>query len=544
MPPRRVASRAASRPGGFRHYGRVSLTGVPDSRPIRDRLDSTAVHGPLSRRLPGADSVWWLALVSAAFTLVQLASVPLRLPLGTDEVIYATQVSAHVPTAWFDPARARGVPLLIAPVTAITNSGAALRLYLAVLSGLALFGALMVWRRLRPTWVLALAGLVFGGLWVVQYYGPRAAPDLWVGLGAVATLGYFLRLWPPGLEGHPPTARGEAREAQARRREARVALAGLGTCLALVTLMRPGDAVWLALPLAGATLVVRRWRHWPALVAIAGGLVAGGLEWVIEAYARFGGFFERLHAAAAEQAGFGLHAGILAQLRSLNGPVQCRPCTVPLQYPALSLWWFALPVLAICGVLAARQSGRLSSSALPALCGLSVAVQYLFLIGYAAPRFLIPAYALLSLPVADALAWLLTGLRHRALRVMAQGLVGISLVLQLVGQHVVLVNQVASTMVFHSTFERIAADLRRHDVRPPCLVNGYQAIPIAFYAGCASAPSPSQVGTSVAIAIMQHRGVPAAPGYGLTWTRERLSVEGKRLVVYLAHIPQSKRGPN
>ena len=39
------------------------------------------------------------------------------------------------------------------------------------------------------------------------------------------------------------------------------------------------------------------------------------------------------------------------------------------------------------------------------MCGLCVAAQYLFMINYAAPRFLLPAYALLAVPAADGLAF-------------------------------------------------------------------------------------------------------------------------------------------
>ena len=51
----------------------------------------------------------------------------------------------------------------------------------------------------------------------------------------------------------------------------------------------------------------------------------------------------------------------------------------------------------------------LDSALLPAACGLCVAAQYLFMIDYAAPRFLLPAYALLAIPAADGLAFLVTG---------------------------------------------------------------------------------------------------------------------------------------
>ena len=50
----------------------------------------------------------------------------------------------------------------------------------------------------------------------------------------------------------------------------------------------------------------------------------------------------------------------------------------------------------------------LGSALLPAVCGLCLAAQYLFIINYAAPRFLLPAYALLAIPAADGLAFLVT----------------------------------------------------------------------------------------------------------------------------------------
>ena len=113
--------------------------------------------------------------------------------LSWDEAVYVSQVSGHAPAAWFDPARARGVPLLVAPVAALTSSVTALRVYLSVACGLGLTVALWTWRRLRPAWVLGLAGVLFGGLWVAQYYGPQAMPDMWSALGGLAAVGCFLR---------------------------------------------------------------------------------------------------------------------------------------------------------------------------------------------------------------------------------------------------------------------------------------------------------------------------------------------------------------
>ncbi len=373
----------------------------------RQRLRQT---GPdrIRRRVPAAQSLWWIAAVSAAFAAAQLVFVAPHLGLSWDETVYVSQVSGHAPAAYFDPARARGIPLLVAPVTLLTSSGIALRAYLSVASGLGLFLALPAWRRLRPAWVLALAGLCFGGLWTAQYYGPQAMPDLWVSLCALAAVGLFLQAAArltsgsvgTGGPASPVRAAGPAGQPAQR---ALGALAGLGAAMALAALIRPGDAVFLGAALLAAAIAVPAWRRWQLVAATAAGLVAGGAEWVVEAYLRFGGPLQRLHAAGAEQGGFGLHLGLWDELRALNGPTLCRPCTVGWRQPELSLWWLALPVLVIAGIIAARQAGRLGSALLPASCGLCLALQYLFLIGYAAPRFLLPTYALAALPVADAL---------------------------------------------------------------------------------------------------------------------------------------------
>src|SRR5579859_6222503 len=116
---------------------------------------------------------WWLAAAGAALTAAQLLFVSPRMGLSWDEVVYVSQTSSHAPAAYFDAARSRGIPLLVMPVELLTSSVAVLRVYLSLASGLGLFLALLPWRRLRPAWVLALAGLMFGGLWAAQYWGPQ-----------------------------------------------------------------------------------------------------------------------------------------------------------------------------------------------------------------------------------------------------------------------------------------------------------------------------------------------------------------------------------
>jgi hypothetical protein len=471
---------------------------------------------PAGRRMPAADSAWWLALVAAAFAAAQLIFVVPRLGLSWDEVVYLSQVSMHAPAAFFDPARARGIPVLVAPVALLTSSVLALRVYLALASGLALFLALLTWRALRPAWVLALAGVAFGSLWVALYYGPQAMPDEWVGFAALAAAGFFARTG-PGLS--------------------RRCLAGLAGCVAAAALIRPGDAVFLAGGLVLAVLTVPVWRRWQLIAAIAAGLAAGGAEWIAEAYLRFGGPLQRLHAAGAEQGGFGLHLAIWDEFRSVNGPTLCRPCTVGVRYPAISLWWLALPVIVTLGVLAARRAGRLRSSLLAAGCGLCLAFQYLFLISYAAPRFLLPAYALLAIPVADALAWMLTQARPDYLP-LARYAVCVALVAQIVIQQLVLAHQVSEKVTFFGDYQRIAADLHRLGVRPPCLVKGEQDIPVAYYAGCGSAAAvpAAPAGPERVVALeYPHAGRPA---YARGWRAHRLPGIRTPSLRFVAYLPR------
>jgi hypothetical protein len=385
--------------------------------------------------------------------------------LGWDETVYVSQVSGHAPAAFFSAPRARGISVVVAPVAALTTSTVALRVYLALLSGAGLFAALWVWRRLRPASELALAGVLFAGLWITLFYGPQAMPNLWVALGALAAVGFFLRA--------------------VTDRSDRVAPIGLGLCVAFVVLLRPADGFWLGLPLAAAVLFVPAWRR-PALLAVlAAGLAVGGAQWVIEAYVRYGGVAARLRTSSDVEGGMGWHLAFGYQLRSLGGDTLCRPCDVPWRHKAVSLWWFALPLLVAGGLVVAARARRLRGELLPVVCGLSLGVQYLFLIDYAAPRFLLPTYALLALPVAGFLRWVATagGPRPRPLPALlvATGLAG-----HLAVQQVVLNHVVNTAVAAHDGYAQVAADLHRLGVRPPCLLTGANDVPIAYYAGCSS----------------------------------------------------------
>jgi hypothetical protein len=422
------------------------------------------------RRTPasGPGVSWWrrgdrlIAAVAGAFTLAQLLLVRPGLGLGWDEKVYVSQVAAQAPPAFFSAPRARGVSLLVAPVVSWSTSTELLRVYLALLSGLGLYLALRGWRGLFPDRVLAAAGALFASLWVTLFYGPQAMPNLWVALGGLACVGCVLR-------------------ARADRGD-RAARWGVAAGAALMAWMRPTDAVWLALPL----LVLAAARHRRVALPLLAGLATGVGQWVIEAYASYGGLAQRLSDASRIQGGLGRHLAVDDQLRSLAGRTLCRPCTAAVPHPAVTAWWFVLPLLAAAGLVVAVRARRTLPTLLPLACATTAAVPYLFMIGYAAPRFLLPAYALLAIPVADALCRLVTRPDGRLRRIVAP-LVALALAGHLAVQYAVLDRTVDRATADHREWARIAAHLHRLGVRPPCLLTGDEAIPVAYYTGCSSA---------------------------------------------------------
>ncbi|MEV5933442.1 hypothetical protein AB0L56_12000 [Streptomyces sp. NPDC052079] len=469
-----------------------------------------------------------LAVLAAVFTLTQLALVRPVLGLGWDEIVYISQVTSHHPAAFFSAPRSRGVSLLVAPVASWSESTVLLRVYLALLSGVGLHLAFHAWRGLFPTRVLVTAGAVFASLWVTLFYGPQAMPNYWVAVGALIAVGGFLRhradLGPVAKV--PSAGRTTGPSPQAPASGGPLWAVAAGT--ALMALMRPTDALWVAVPLL---VVALAGRHRRSLLALAGGLAAGGAPWVIEAYTAFGGLGERLAEASRIQGGLGRHIAVDDQLRSLGGRALCRPCTGAMPHPVITLWWFVLPLLAILGLVLAVRARRTLRTLLPLACATTAAFPYLFMIEYAAPRFLQPAYALLAIPVADALWHLVTAPRGRW-RTTARTLVALALAGHLTVQLTVLVYTVDRNIDSRRDWARTADALHRLGVRPPCLITGREAIPVGYYTGCSSgATSGNNENTTAAEILRTADRIPVAtltapggtpPGYARPWPAHRI----------------------
>ncbi|WP_351225924.1 hypothetical protein [Streptomyces sp. NPDC002133] len=478
----------------------------PVSPPVSKPLD---VEASRPRRAPSR-TLLWPAGLAVVFTVTQLALVVPGSGLGWDETVYVSQVGGNAPPAFFSAPRARGISYLVAPVAGVTASTTAIRVFLALLSGGVLLVALWVWRKVVPTPVLTGAGALFAGLWITLFYGPRVMPNLWCAFGALIAVGWFLRA-----------------TADTAGRRCRASLAGLGAAVLAVTLLRPADGVGLAVPLAAAVLLVPAWRRRPAVPAVlVAGLLLGAAPWAVEAYAHYGGLAARLRRAGEIQGSMGWHMAVDDHVRALAGRTLCRPCDVPWQYPITAVWWFVLPLLVLGGIAAAFRARRGAAAVVATVTAAALAAPYLFTIGYAAPRFLLPAYALLAVPAAECFVFLLTSVRP-ALRPVTAILLAVGIVAHLGVQYAVLSRAVAGSRSTRENFTAISSALHRLGVRPPCMVSGHQAVPIAYYAGCSSRQpgghdasiSPDGIAAAarrmpVAVIVAAH-GAP--PPYARTW---------------------------
>ncbi|BCJ30232.1 hypothetical protein [Actinocatenispora sera] len=502
--------------------GEVVDTTVPASSP------APPSPTPLVRR-----AGFWLVVVAAGYSVAMLVLVAPHLPLGADESLYATQVSPRVPALTWTAARARGMTYLIAPIVQVTDSVVALRSYLAVLAGAALTAAYWPWlRALRRPGTVPVAAALFAGLWTTLLYGAEDLPNAWVAFAAVAATGWFARYGqhPARIASESGGSPGTSLDAGSRRSPGdrlvagsgrpsdRRALIGVAVGLAAIALLRPSDAAWVALPLLATMALVRRWRRPGPLLAVAGGCLAGAAEWIVEAHLRYGGLAARLHEASRQQGGLGWHPiGVLYQLRALNGPLLCRPCSLHhLAAPhawLLRAWWLAIPVLVVAALVVARRQRRFAAIALPTAVGASIALSYLLTIGYAAPRFLLPGYGLAALPVASVLVAAMSAAHRGRMALLA------TLVLLCV------LHEAAQLATLHRVAHRTdvaaagAAELRRLGIHRPCVLVGVRRTQMAYRLGCTTtnpAGMPGYVGRQQVVFLTWH---PDDRRAGLDWRR-------------------------
>ncbi len=470
-----------------------------------------------------------LAAVALGWVVAQLL-VTFRVGLGPDETVYLTQYSHQVPAMAFSAPRARGVPLLVAPLTLLTAAVAPIRAYLTAASGVGLFLAYWPWLWLHRSTVVPLAALLFATTWVAAFYANEAMPDMFVAYGAVAAVALFALAASPGRH--------------------RGALAGLGAAFAFTSLVRPTDALWVGLTLIVAALLVRRWRRLPLLAAIVAGLAVGWGEWVGEAYASYGGLAARLSAAGAKNK-TGLSFSLTQHLAALSGQhTLCRPACHGIS-PLTVAWFIAVPVIGLLGLYATRRSPWFPAAALAGATGCVTAASYIFGVGYAAPRFLLPYYALVAIPVAEGLAQLYRGSLHPRARPLTASLAILSVLTYLVIQGYGLLGVLHKEVPARAAHVQAAHALTQLGMHPPCLVYGHKVLQTAYYARCAArtvtggfggghtpVPLRHAMTEGQRVAVVTHQASLPAP-FLRRWPRVRLTGPGPQS--WYAYLPPGTR---
>ena len=338
-----------------------------------------------SRGYPAREqALAWRALfaVGVAYLVAQVALISLSRPPGWDETVYLSQVMPGADALEFLAWRARGITLLVAPVTLLGGSVRDVRLFLMVASALTMVATFRLWIPLIGLAAPA-AAVLYSFSWLGLLSGTEVMPNLWAGLLGLATAGLIARRLEGGERWHAVLA---------------------AAVLAVMALVRPTEATVTAGAI-GLYIVVCRRTDWRLLFGLGLGLVLGWLPWFIEMSIRFGGPMNALDEAAVEHfAKASVAQNVVLHLASTDG----RPAGSPAAFGGV-LWWSLLVIPAIVAIARAPRSTDRVVAILACFGALALATEYLVFVSALAPRFLLPAYAFASLPAAIGLVTLLRG---------------------------------------------------------------------------------------------------------------------------------------
>jgi hypothetical protein len=336
----------------------------------------------------------WLIAVGIAYAAIQLAAFDLHRAPSWDEAIYLSQVTPGADAYHFVASRARGITILVAPLAAI-GSLPTIRAGVAILAAIGLVAAFLPW--IPTIGSGAPAGAAFlASTWTVSFYGSEVMPNLWVGLAGVAALGLVVRRGPVERVG----------------REDIVAAA----ILFLAALFRPFDAVLLGGAVASAAILVGR-RPLRTAGLLVAGIGVGCLPWLAEMAVRYGGVGTALDQAitVAHVSVPGPWARLIEYVAMADGPTIGPVVDPGLPIPGIVMATVVATAVTT-GVVAARRSGAAGSLlACLGAAGLFSAA-YVGAVGGVAPRFLLPATALVAVPAGCGLVALWRDARHPAAR--------------------------------------------------------------------------------------------------------------------------------
>lgn len=439
-----------------------------------------------------------------------------------DEAIYLSQVYPG-PRLPFTAPRARGLPIILAPLGWFNAPVPAIRGYLLLINSALMYVGFNSWIPVLRGRVI-VAAAIFAVGWLPLFYATQVFPNSPVAFGTVAAAGYLARylcrsdIVVSRVKESRSRGVSVSSETVASETGRRRALIACAVAVALIATIRPTEATFVAGGLAAASLT----RHGRELAlrwtVLAVGLVIGWLPWLVEAQLRFGGPLARLHAASANVGG-GFHPeNIWYHIGYTDGPLGG---TIHDKIPVLGVTWWLLMIIAAV-VLIFRAGGRdpgwtrplgkhthsgdaadpkrqaQRAGAVAGIVGIACASQYLFLTAVLEARFMLPSYALLTVAtVAAAPSWNSLAKWHRSrllttpLRLAA--FVGVLIIVsEFASWQVGVVRQVEdqqyqSRQVAVRLIQvlRKEVDVRQRDPGQPCYVASDVAFPVfAFGAGC------------------------------------------------------------
>ena len=441
------------------------------ARDVELPVTTTIDREPTERREGSGDHTdreraWARGLVIAigvVYLLIHVVYMPRDWPTGWDEAVYLSQVTPGMDGLFFNAWHARGITLIVAPVTSLGGSVADVRLFLMVLSAIAVTGTFWLWIRLVGM-AAGVAAFVFSFSWQGQVLASEIKPNYWGAILGLAATALVARR----LEGG---------------RTVHLVLASV--LLAATALVRPTEATVLAGAIGIYILVFRR-RSWRDLFLLGVGLLIGWLPWVLEMSARFGGL-----RGAFREAGKGQHfvvvpiaENVLRHLAYTDGK------SAPSEIPG-AIWWGVLVVMAAVGIARGVTRTDRAAALLCSLGALALAAEYLFFVPALAPRFLLPAYAMSSVPFGIGLMSLLRGkIAPRVLGALVLAL----MIPWTVWQGTVTAQRAQGVNRGSALPLRVGAAIRRLADGRPCFVLGQRKYPeIAYTARCSGAKGENQL---------------------------------------------------
>ncbi|HWL90693.1 MAG TPA: hypothetical protein VNP90_04960 [Actinomycetota bacterium] len=411
-----------------------------------------------------------LMVVGLAYLAAQLLAFSIERPPSWDEAIYLSQVTPGAEPLPFVPSRARGITFLAFPILQFGGSLLQLRLFLAAASAAALVWAFRLWIPVIGIGAVA-AALLFAGAWPALFYGSELMPNPWMALIGVAATAVLAR-----------------RLAIHEGRSDELIAGGL---VAVAALIRPLDAVVLTAALVLLPIAIRRATvSWSVHLVL--GLVAGWVPWLVEMTARFGSPWEAFSAAArlGHTGRWSFFENARQYLALSDGP-SIGPVAEPDVPVSGILWLIGFAALVVLGVRVSDRRGLLPSLVVPVASGMALAAEYVVLTDAQAPRFLLPALALLTVPAGLGLVAIVTGTRRGGAPVLS---IAAAVAAILVISWVAVQLGIASRVEAGASRQRASAQRAGREVRvlaagDPCQVYSEGSFPIVgFTAGCRAAP--------------------------------------------------------